>query len=284
VALDFEEIWHTHRRFILQVGAGALAFAILLVWQQSIEAEAATLSKKNASEQAALQDDLSGLEGAEGLEKGRADALEEKLQPAVLDALLWEPDEGFTLPQGDKAPALFYAAAAGKAAEDVKAHAARWNATVPQSSQDLGLTAEPEEARVPEGLAQADLARRLVVRLLDAGVRAVSRVELPEVAYVAREGGEGGKFLRATPATVHFRASAESLSRALGELLRDGRSFVEVLGCKVTRVAARGGGDPLEVELSVQALSLVDQAPVAPVNEDQPRNGRRGPRRFGRER
>lgn len=284
MAVDFEEVWHLHKRFILQVAGGALSLSILLFWQQGIAGAAADLSKKNAGQQAELQDDMADLLGAEGLEKGRAEALGERLEPALLGALLWRPADGLVLPRGDKAPALFYSAAAGKAASDVAAHANRWNAQVPRTSQALGLPSEPEEARVPEALAQADLARRAVIGLLDAGVRTVSRVELLDPTYQAREGGVG--FLRALPARLTFRARTETLAKALAELQVEG-SFAEVTACRVVRrVDPAGGPDPLEVELELQALSLVEQAPVAAVSAGAgPRQGRRsGLRRFGKER
>lgn len=123
MAVDFEEIWHTHKRFILQVAGGALAFSVLLFWQQGIAGAAVDLSKKNAGQQAELQDDVGSLLNAEGLEKGRADALGERLEPAVLGALLWKPEAGFSLPKGDKSPQLFYADAAARAAKDVATHA-----------------------------------------------------------------------------------------------------------------------------------------------------------------
>lgn len=282
MALDFEAIWQTHKRFILQVAAGALAFTVLVSVKGGIAAEAADVAKNNASEQGALQDDLAALTGAEGLEKGRAEALEARLEPAVLDALLWKVEDRFVLPRGEKAPALFYGSAAADAARDVAAHAARWNATVPKTSQELGLPTEPDEARLPEALAQADLARRLLMRLLDAGVRAVSKLELQEPGYAARDGGRG--FLRTLPLRVAFRARTESLARALAEVQVKG-SFLEVTGCRVVRRPDRAGGDPLEVELDLQALTIVDQAPptaTTAAGGDRPQ--RRGPRRFGRER
>lgn len=283
MAVDFEEIWHTHKRFILQVAGGALSFSVLLFWQQGIAGAAVDLSKANAGQQAELQDDVAALLGAEGLEKGRADALGEKLEPAVVGALLWKAEQGFTLPRGDKSPQLFYASAAAKAAKDVSEHAQKWNAQVPATSRDLGLPTEPEEARVPEALAQADLTRRAVMKLLDAGVRSVSRVELLDPAYEARDGGRG--FLRLLPLRLTFRARTETLARALAEVQAEG-SFLEVTGCRVVRRADRAGGDPLEVELDLQALSLVEQAPAAAVSASSggQRPTRRGPRRFGRER
>ncbi len=282
MAVDFEEIWHTHKRFILQVAGGALTFSILLVWQQGIAGAAVELSKKNAGQQAELQDDMAALVNAEGLEKGRADALEERLEPAILGALLWKPEASYTLPKGDKSPKLFYSSAAARAAKDVSEHASKWNAQVPTTSQALGLPTDPEEARVPEALAQADLARRAVMRLLDAGVRAVSRVELLEPSYEARDGGRG--YLRQVPVRLTFRARSETLAQALAELQVEG-SFVEVTECRVVRRADRAGGDPLEVELELRALSLVEQAPVAAVSAATgQRPVRRGPRRFGKER
>lgn len=281
-AIDFEAIWQTHKRFILQVAGGALVFLVLLSWRQSVAAEAATLTKSNAGEQAELQDDVAGLLNAEGLEKGRAEALESRLEPAVLEALLWRPEAGYTVPKDDKAPALIYLKAASKTAADVSAHANTWNATVPKTAQELGLASQVEPARVPEGLAQADLVRRAVMRLLDAGVRTVSRVDVLEPSYETREKG----FLRLVPVRLTFRARTETLAKALSELQVEG-SFVEITGCTVTRAPDKAGGDPLTVELDLRALSIVDEAPTTATTAGGgtgARPTRRGPRRFGRER
>lgn len=283
--MDLEAIWQQHKRFILRVAAGALLFTVCLTWRSSVAAEAAALVRSNASLQGALLDDMARLENAEGLEKGRADALGAKLEPAVLRAIGWKLEPAYELPKGEKSPELFYASLAAKAATEVESAAARWNASVPKGSQGLGLQVEPNKARVNEALAQVDLHRRLAIKLLDAGVRTISKLDPQDPRYAPRDAGKG--FVRQLPVRVSFQASAASLAKALAELQVEG-SFVELLSCKVTVRPGKPGvaqAEPLDVELEVQALSLVEAMPEGVASADaQPRGGRRGPRRFGRER
>jgi hypothetical protein len=283
--VDLEAVWQQHKRFILRVAAGAFVFTVCLTWRSSVAAEAAALVRSNASLQGALQDDMARLENAEGLEKGRADALGAKLEPAVLRAVGWKADAGYELSSKETSAALYYASLASKAATEVESAAGRWNASVPKGSQGLGLPADPAKGRVGEALAQVDLHRRLAIKLLDAGVRTIAKLDGQDPRYLPRDGGKG--FVRQLPVRVTFQASAATLAKALAELQVEG-SFVELLSC---RVAVRPGKpgvsdpEPLEVELEVQALSLVEALPEGVASAaDQPRGGRRGPRRFGRER
>ncbi len=281
--MDLEAIWHDHKPFILQLGAGALVLAVGATWRGSMTAEAATLARANASLQSDLLDDLARLEGAEGLEKGRAQALGERLEPAVRGALAWRLGDGFALPAGERAAQLYYAGKAAEAAKAVATHAARWNAQVPTTAAGLGLPSEPEDARVPEALAQADLASRAVIALLDAGVRVVTKVEPLEARYEpVTPPGEGARFLRAVPVRLAFAGDTGQVAAALARFQVQG-AFLEVLSCRVVR-AERAGGPPLEVTLEVQALGFVAEAPAsAVVGEAGQASGRRRPR-FTRER
>lgn len=283
--MDLEAIWQQHKRFILRVAAGALLFTVLLTWRSSVAAEAAALVRSNASLQGALLDDMARLENAEGLEKGRAEALGARLEPAVLRAVGWTLDPAYELPKGAKSPGLLYASLAARAATEVESAASRWNASVPKGSQGLGLQVDPAAGRVGEALAQVDLHRRLTIKLLDAGVRTITKLDPQDPRYLPREAGKG--FVRQLPVRVTFQASATSLAKALAELQVEG-SFVELLSCRVSVRPSKPGvsdAEPLEVELEVQALSLVEAMPEGVASADaQPRGGRRGPRRFGRER
>jgi hypothetical protein len=280
--VEMEAIWHAHKRFIVQVGTGALVFVALLGWRASIAGEAVTLQKRNASAQAALQDDIARLENVEGLEKGRAAALGDKLEPSVLRTVLWTPEPSFQLPANETSPGLFYSTAASRTAKDIVEHAARWNATVPSTSGDLGLPAEVDAARVQDALAEADVVRRVVTRVLDGGVRTVKTVAPGDPTYTQRDGATG--FVRAVPLRLVFEATTATLAGALAELQVEG-SAVEVVDLTVQRVTRAGGAEVLEVELAVQALTVVEQAPAGrAATEAHPQPGRRGPRRFGRDR
>jgi len=278
--VDFEAIWHTHRGFVLRVMAGALAFLVLNGVRASLEASAAQAARRNAGGQAALLDGVAALEAAEGLEKGRAVALADRLEPNLARSLLWRADPEFVLPAADASPALFHASALAKVAADVERRAARWNAQVPRGAAGLGLPEEVDTDAVPEALARADVVRRLVLSLLDAGVRRLEAVTPEAVDYEPR--GDG-KLLRVLPVQVRFGGDLALIERVLAGLWGEG-SFFEVEACELIRSTA--GSETLEAELTLRALSVVDQAP--------PRAATGGPRRgagsggrlreFGRER
>ncbi len=283
--MDLEALWQSNRPFILKVMGGAAAFLLLMFARGSVESSAAQQARANASIQAALVDKAAQLEDAEGLEKGRAEALSQRLEPALTRALLWEPAAEFVLPEGEASPALFYASALSKAVSDVERHASRWNAQVPRSAAALGLAEQVNHAAVPEALARADLARRLLLELLDAGVRQVSALSAGEARYEPRE---GGGFLRVLSVRVRFAADPAMLDAALAAFAVEG-SFLEVQGCELLR--ASGSGPSLSAELTLAALSVVEQPPEGAVAASRSAaEGARGDgaggrlRRFGRER
>lgn len=285
--MDFEAIWQTHKPFILKVLGGTLMFLILAGARGSLAESAVSLAGKNRSQQAAIEDKIAQVKGKEGLEKGRAAALEESLEPALGQALYWSPVEGFTLPEGEGSPALFYDGARHGAVEKVKRHADRWNAQVPKGAAGLGLREEVTPPEVPEALAWADLVHRVAIKLLDAGVRRIDAVEPRAARYHKREGD--AKFLRELPLALTFEAGTELAAKALETLQKPG-VFLELRECRLTRK----GDDPkapLEVSVELIALSLVDALPQnAEASAEAGGGGRRptrGPRRvrrFGRER
>ncbi|MGE0711114.1 MAG: hypothetical protein AB7N76_07100 [Planctomycetota bacterium] len=278
--MDFEAIWHTHKPFILKVLGGALLFLILTGARSSIASGAAQQAKKNASQQAAVQDKISQLRNAEGLEKGRAAALTDKLEPALAETLLWKTSDAYAPKAGDASPALFYDNARHQAIGAIERHAARWNAQVPKGAAGLGLREEVPADEVPEALAWADLVHRVVVKLLDAGVRNIGAVSPGEPRYVAREGD--GAFLRELPLALTFQGDVSLVAKALGAFQGAGE-FLEVGACRLNR-----GKEGLDVELTLVALSVVKEQPKnAKSGGGSGRPVRRGPQRvrqFGRER
>jgi hypothetical protein len=277
--MDMEAIWQTHKQFIIKVGAGALLFLILSSYQGSVLREANALHGKAGSAESDLLALIEELQGAEGREKGRAENLDERLQPAVLEAMLWRADEELALPAGEGSPLLFYTQAVQIGLRRVKQAAANWNADVPRDTKGLGLAAEVDEAEVVEGLAQIDVVVRLVQRLLDAGVRSISDINVRDPGYSPLQGVGG--HLRTLPVEVSFQGNTRVLARVLAELQVSG-SFLEVLGCQVER-EAKQPGSPLRITLDVQAISHVDAMPAGAKTSEagQTPRGRRGGRRFG---
>tara|TARA_R110002072_G_scaffold51171_1_gene137017 strand:- start:1727 stop:2587 length:861 start_codon:yes stop_codon:yes gene_type:complete len=286
--MDFEAIWQTHKPFILKVLGGALVFLILAGVRNSLAESATAQAKKNRSNRAAIEDKVAQVVGREGLEKGRADALAETLEPALAKALFWTPAEGYILPSGEKSAALFYDNARHASLGKVKRHAARWNAKVPSGASGFGLREEISAPEVPEALAWADLVERVTTGLLDAGVRRIDTVEPRTARYTKREGD--GKFVRELPLGVTFEATTELASKALEAFQAPG-NFLELRECRLSRK----GDDPkapLEVNVEFVALFIVATPPknaeaVSAGGSSGSRRPTRGPRRvrrWGRER
>lgn len=284
--MDLEAFWQTHKKFVIKVAAGALVLLVGNGWQSSVQGVADRMVRQNASAQNDLINMIEALRGAEGLERGRAEALEQRLAPAIQEAILWKPDASYQLPPGDKSPALFYASAASKAARKVEDAAATFHADVPRDAKGLGLPSEVEEGRVSEALAQVDVVERLVRLLIHAGVRRVTSVQPGEVLYGAL-GGEGtpagGRHLRQVRAKVSFLGSTADLAKVLAEVETPG-AFMEVVECAIERESDKPGAG-VRVTLELQALSVVSELPAAAKVDGGQRGGGRRPRRtFVRER
>ena len=275
--MDVEAIWHTHKPFILKVLGGALVFLILSSFRSGLAEDAAKLAKTNATQEAAILDKLSQLKGAEGLEKGRADALENKLAPSLLKTITWEVGPSYQLPEGHSSPELFYDSARRNAAKFVKRHAEQFNARVPGNSEGLGLVESPPEHTLVEMLARADLVSRTVTALLDQGVRTISAVDPREAEYDPRQGDD--RFLRTLPIKLDFEATVPQLGKVIRALQRQG-AFLEVVSTHLRRLDS----GKLGVQLSLQALTLVDAAPKDRVRKQESRSQGRRVRHYGRER
>ncbi len=278
--MNLEAIWQTHKKFIIQVISGAAVFLILM-WVRSAIADSATrTAKSNASQEMAFMNKTAELAGAEGREKGRAKSLEEKLEPAVAQALMWNTADGFTLPEGEASPAIFYASALSKASSDIGRRADRWNAQIPRRTSELGLQDEIEDSLVEDALARVDLVRGVVLKLLDAGVREISFVEPGEGQYTARQGD--GRFLREVGIRVSFLGDTKLLAKVLEAFQKEG-SFLQVRGCRVTRETKKPGSK-LVIELDLQSLSIVSSAPGGASNSTTATTPSGGPSSFVRDR
>lgn len=290
--MDLEALWQEHKQFVIKVAAGALVLLIGNGWASSVQGEADRLVRTNVTAQGDLVSMMESLQGAEGRERGRSEALEQRLAPAIQEAILWKPDPAFALPAGSKNPGIFYAGAASKAAGKVDEAAGSFHADVPRDASGLGFPGNVDEGKVVEVLAQVDVTERLVRMLIHAGVRRVSTVQPGDVRYgplgeqkKAGEEGDGKpeRHLRLIPVKVVFTGSALDLAKVLGEVQTPG-SFMEVVECQVQRESDKPGA-AVEIALELQAITIVDQLPAsAKVEEASARPTRRTRRTFTRER
>src|SRR5271170_7485536 len=100
--MDLEATWQEHKQFIVKVGGGALAFAILSMIVGSVEASADGRARRNAKENADVLHAVSSLRGQEAAEKGKKVALEEKARPAIESAVAFTVDPAYLLSDTEK--------------------------------------------------------------------------------------------------------------------------------------------------------------------------------------
>ena len=288
--MDLEAFWQTHKRFVIKVAGGALLLLVGNAWQSSVQGQADRLARANASAQNDLVSMIEALRGAEGLERGRTDTLEQRLAPAIHGAILWRPEATYQLKPGQKSPQLFYTSAVEKAAVTIRDLAQNDNADVPRDAKGLGLKSEVELERVPEALAQVDVVENLVSTLIKIKVPRVLSVAPGEVSYESLgsakpEEGAPQRWLRVVRVKVTFSGTTRTLASVLHEVQQPNQ-FLEVVGCEVERESDKPGAG-ITATLDLQALEVVDALPAsAKVSDGAPaRGGRKGPRRtFVRER
>lgn len=285
MALDFEEIWQEHRRFIVSVAAGAAIFSGLSYARASVETSCDRTARANASEQERLQSDLGLLEGKEGLEKGRRDGLT-KSHEAVMASLAWDAEEPFKLPAGEKNLPIFVAGAANAAAEAIGRRSDRDGVKAPRTAQELGIDAadaKDDAARAQELLARADVVKRVVLAAIEAGARRVGPVRQAESRYLDQPAkGDKPQFLRVLPIKVSLEIDAKGLAKLLDRFEEKGR-FLEVNGLRASRPKDQGEAGRLEVDVELVQVAVVDAAPVDSKGRSAPGpgedEGRRRPTR-----
>jgi hypothetical protein len=284
--MDLEALWQQHKRFMVQVGAGAVAFTVLSAGVAGIEASADSYSKRNARDQQELLAQISeNLRGKEGVERGKKIALEDKAAKDILASVTWTVDRSYILGEADaKNSSIAYLKRTASAAEDVGRHADKAGTILPRKAEsrlpDLSFEdgANLEGARAAEAVARCDLTRRVMNAAIDAGVTKFLAVRQPEATYQPLEGGAG--FLRRIPVSLTFEAGAQELAKLLLSFQQEG-SFLELGACHVTRGKdARPEDGRLDIELELGALTVEKEQPDdAKSPSDENKGGRKPPRR-----
>jgi hypothetical protein len=263
----FEDIWREHKRFIVAVAAGLVAFLGGLSIVSSIDAAARRVTRQNQAMEGEIRSISDQLVGREGFEGGVAVALEKEVGPATRAAVEFQPREAFALKEGDS-PFIVYRLAIEQV-EKARSEAARRNIGCPE---DLGFVKDPPEERVRVHIAGADLAERVLSALVAVGIRSIETFRPGEADYVAvadageRPGGGGGPapgadegteapLLRRIPLRVVAVGGLDALETFLSGFQR-GRSCLEVSALKIVR--AQEGLLRFDVELA--ALTLVPAA------------------------
>lgn len=284
--MDLEALWQEHKRFMVQVGAGAVAFAVLSAGVAGIEASADSYSKRNARDQHDLLAQISeNLRGKEGVERGKKIALEDKAAKDILSSVTWTVDRAYVLGESDaKNSSIAYLKRAASAAEDVGRRADKAGTNLPRKADsrlpDLGFEdgSNLEGPRAAEAVARCDLTRRIVIAAIDVGVAKIMAVRQPEATYQPLEGGAG--FLRRIPVSLSFEGSAQDLAKLVLAFQQEG-SFLELGSCRVTRAKdGRPEDGRLDIDVELGALTVEKEQPEDAKSPGDPdRGGRKRPPR-----
>ncbi len=192
--MDFEEIWQTHKRFILIVSAGALG--LLLVWLGAEDSLLGAGFGYRARLTSAVAD-IDGLQGtlsntgrpherdvrwAEERRETMASAL-----MAVRERILFRPRPAFVPPASGTDPDVFY----NERVQAVQAGVGRMAAVQGvRVAGDLGLSrVTPRGVREIEWYLRAlDAVERIVTLAIVAGVQSVVRIDVEAPVETRRDG------------------------------------------------------------------------------------------------
>lgn len=250
--MDLQSIWHTHKIFIRNVGVGALVYVGLTVWTLNRADEAALLAQRNDRKLQQLTEAEKALRSVEGIEKGRRNDLEERVQKELLDVLCWQLPAERGVDPAAKNPYLAYTEKRKQATLAIRDKARDRNVNLPGT---FGFLAEANEALVEEHLIRAHATEELVTTMLELGATEIRRVGQPDSVFQALPFAvEGKKFLRLMPISVEAVGPPAMATEALARFQKKGR-FVEVMTFKADR-APRSKGELTRVQLTVAPLSL----------------------------
>ncbi len=287
-AIAFEDIWREHKRFIVAVAAGLVAFLGGLSTVSSIDDAARRTQARNREMESDIRALSDAISGREGQEAGIARALEREVAPETREAVEFAARPEYALKSGDS-PFIVYRQAIERV-ETVRAEALRRNIGCPE---DLGFVKDPPEDRVHVYLAGADLAERALQALVQVEARRVESFRPGEAEYVrivdepepppgggAGAGDAGGgapepPVLRRLPLRFTAVGSVDALENLLSGFQRP-RSALELGALKVTRA----GEGLLRFDVEVAALTLVPAAEMRAAKASAA-GGRKPPPRPG---
>ena len=262
--MQITEIWYGHKRFILILGAGLALFLVLKAAIGRIEAMTERARVENDSVANEVEEDLSRLEGKDGVAKGLARLLTERLEPEVQKELAFEVREPFLLPKNEPNPYFYYANRLKAALSEIQDLARRRNLSYPAN---LGLPEKVEEKRTEEGLARVYVTREVCRDMISRGVEVIASVKQLGTEYIPLVGRE--ECLRRIPLRLEIACPTEGLIRFLLGFQKAGR-FLEVEDIRL----GGDGSESLKVHLTLAALNIV--VPPADVAAKE-RGGRRTP-------
>jgi hypothetical protein len=288
--IAFEDIWREHKRFIVSVGAGLIAFFGGLLLVSSVDEKTKAARKQINTSEADIRTAVGELAGREGSEAGVAIALDKEVGPAIKAAVEFQPRPAFTLKEGD--PLLVYRQAIEEV-EKARAEALRRNISCPE---DLGFVKDPPEDRVRVHVIGADLAERVLGALVAVGVKSIEAFRPGEVDYVrtvdepepgkegapqppagaaAAEGSEPD-MLRRIPLRFTAVGPVDALERFLSSF-QIAKSALELAAFRVSRA----GEGLVRFEVEVAALALVPAAEAKAAKSAQSGGRRGGLQRLG---
>lgn len=239
--MDLNDVWQNHKRFILGIGGGAVAFligttVIASTWnvknaKDGVLRRAAEIRKINAP----TQSDLSSL-------IGECDRLKERLD-GLYARMRYETRPEFVIPSNES-PDLFFNRRRDEVSEKLVAGARRLNIQVKPTLGLPEFTPSGSEA-IQRYLRALDLVEHVVSAAIAARVRGVDDIEVRDTKTSSR--AKGGAFL--DPLAVKFTISGTTgtIASLLESLTAEGKPFVSIQDAEIAP-------DPKRANLTVLRL------------------------------
>lgn len=239
--MDLNDTWQNHKRFILGIGGGAVAFLIATMVMDStwdvVNAKAGVA--RRAAEirrlSAPSQSDLTAL-------IGECDRLKERLDSLYV-RMRYETRPEFVIP-GAESPDLFFNRRRDEVQEKLVGGARRQNIQVKATLGLPDFTPSGTEA-IQRYLRALDVVDHVVSAALEARVRGVDDIEVRDTK-AARQ--KGGAFLDVLAVKFTISGNTASLAALLETLNAEGKPFVAIEEAEIAP-------DPRRANLTVLRLT-----------------------------
>lgn len=212
--MDLNDLWQNHKRFILGVSGGLLAFLIGTVVVDStwdVQTARAGIQKRR-SEIGRIETPNANDVSALG---GEVEKLTERLD-GLMKSMNYETRSEYVLPQNES-PDLFYNRRRDEAAEKLIGSARRQNIFVKPTLGLPEFTPSGSEA-IQRALRGLDLVDRVITAAIEARVRSIDDIEMRDSKTSSRT--KGAQFLDPLPVRFQIAGTTAAIANLLDLLAR----------------------------------------------------------------
>lgn len=253
--MDFQDFWHEHKVFIIQVGVGAAIYLVLTFVSQGMAAEANDLARRNDRRISNVIETENSLKNKEGIEKGRTEALQGNLEPQIFTRLIWTLNSQRVVPKDAGNRYILFTAKRREAKLKMRDAAKFDNIPLPKT---YGFLNEANEDLVDEHLVRLDVTENLVITLIKGGANKIFRVSQGKTSYDPLIFAQGdAKFLRRLPVSIECEIESNKIPAVL-EAFQNSGKFLQVDGFEILK-RNKAKGQRLLMTVSALTLSNSDQ-------------------------